>query len=81
MGRPYWNHRGLQSFSANSPHFLGSRALALSDHHAACRDVGVNRKTGNRWTDARMVKNTTSGDYADAPLGDSERGQQSDLPG
>ncbi|MEU9764086.1 IS30 family transposase [Streptomyces sp. NPDC047987] len=36
---------------------------------AACREVGINRKTGTRWTYGRTVKNRNGQDYVYAPIG------------
>ena len=35
---------------------------------AACRQVGVNRKTGQRWRLGRIIKDTKNGDYHYAPI-------------
>lgn len=45
---------------------------------AACREVGVNRKTGNRWTYGRTVKNQTGENYVYAPISDKKPGQISE---
>ncbi|MFJ2937975.1 helix-turn-helix domain-containing protein [Streptomyces sp. NPDC087219] len=45
---------------------------------AACREVGVNRKTGNRWTYGRTVKNKTGEDYVYAPIAEKKDGQVSE---
>ncbi|WMX44039.1 IS30 family transposase [Streptomyces roseicoloratus] len=45
---------------------------------AACREVGVNRKTGNRWTYGRTVKNRNGKDYVYAPIAKKKDGQVSD---
>ncbi|MGW6413182.1 helix-turn-helix domain-containing protein [Streptomyces vinaceus] len=39
---------------------------------AACREVGVNRKTGHRWTYGRTVKNETGPDYVYAPIAEKK---------
>lgn len=45
---------------------------------AACREVGVNRKTGNRWTYGRTVKNKTGKDYVYAPIAEKKDGRVSE---
>ena len=39
------------------------------DNSAACRQVGVNRKTGQRWRLGRVVKDPKHGEYHYEPIG------------